>query len=185
MDLSPELDLKVSSRFTTSLGAESDRNRNDVQYFGTFTDAAGAAALHLRPPGAADAEPHLAAGLHLHADHVAPDLRLALHLQGDLHRRARSRPTPAAARTSTRYRPYADPAVAAKAGGFNFQQFRSNVVFRWEYRAGSTLFLVWSQGRQGLESAEGTQGFGRDLQDLFGRRAADTFLIKLSYWLAR
>ena len=48
-----------------------------------------------------------------------------------------------------RYRPYGDPAVADDPGGFNFQQFRSNVVFRWEYRPGSTLFLVWSQGREG------------------------------------
>ena len=42
IDLSPELDLKVSSRFTTSLSAEYNHNRNDMQYFGTFTDAAGA-----------------------------------------------------------------------------------------------------------------------------------------------
>ena len=40
--MSPELDLKVSSRFTTSLSAEYNHNRNDVQYFDTFTDAAGA-----------------------------------------------------------------------------------------------------------------------------------------------
>ena len=31
---------------------------------------------------------------------------------------------------------------------FNFKQFRSNFVMRWEYRPGSTLFLVWGQGRE-------------------------------------
>ena len=30
---------------------------------------------------------------------------------------------------------------------FNFRQFRSNLVVRWEYLPGSTLYLVWSQGR--------------------------------------
>src|SRR5207244_5838194 len=39
--LSPELDLKVSTRFTTSLSASYEHNRNDTQYFGTFTDSAG------------------------------------------------------------------------------------------------------------------------------------------------
>ena len=89
---SPELELKVSTRFTTSLSATYERNRNDTQYFGTFTDSAGAAALHLRPPGAEDPEPHLAPGLYLHAEHLAPGLRVTLHLQGDVHRRAGDRP---------------------------------------------------------------------------------------------
>ena len=52
------------------------------------------AALHLRPPGAADAELHLAAGLHLHAQHVAPGVRLPLRLQGHLQRRAGDRRAP-------------------------------------------------------------------------------------------
>ena len=28
---------------------------------------------------------------------------------------------------------------------FNVQSFRSNLVLRWEWRAGSTLYLVWQQ----------------------------------------
>ncbi|MGH7535554.1 MAG: DUF5916 domain-containing protein, partial [Gemmatimonadales bacterium] len=39
--LEPELELKVSTRFTTTLSASYERNRNDIQYFGTFTDPAG------------------------------------------------------------------------------------------------------------------------------------------------
>ena len=41
LELEPELELKVSTRFTTSLSASYERNRNDTQYFGTFTDSAG------------------------------------------------------------------------------------------------------------------------------------------------
>ena len=106
-------------------------------------------------------------------------------------RSSRRGPTPTCARsrtrgpprTTARYRPYTDPAVASQPTGFNFQQFRSNVVFRWEYRAGSTLFLVWSQGREGSSPVEGSDNFRGNLGDLFSRRANDTFLVKVSYWL--
>ncbi len=33
---------------------------------------------------------------------------------------------------------------------FNFVQFHSNLVARWEYKPGSELFLVWSQGIEEL-----------------------------------
>ena len=84
-----------------------------------------------------------------------------------------------------RYRPVRRPGGGRGSGGFNVQQFRSNVVFRWEYRPGSTLFLVWSQGREGSDPIEGERSFRGDLGDLFARRADDTFLVKVSYWLTR
>ena len=92
--------------------------------------------------------------------------------------------TPRAADFASRYLAYADTAVN-KPGGFNYKQFRSNVVFRWEYRPGSTLFVVWSQGRQGSTSVEGTRGFGGDIGDLFTLRPDNSFLVKLSYWINR
>ncbi len=91
--------------------------------------------------------------------------------------------TPRAADFASRY--VVDTVVADNPGGFNYKQFRSNVVFRWEYRPGSTLFVVWSQGRQGSVGAEGTRGFGGDLNDLFDLRPDNGFLVKLSYWINR
>ena len=35
---------------------------------------------------------------------------------------------------------------------FNVRSFRSNVVLRWEYRPGSTLYLVWQQDRRVSEA---------------------------------
>jgi hypothetical protein len=90
-----------------------------------------------------------------------------------------------AASYQARYQPYGDPAVADDPGGFNIREFRSNTVFRWEYRPGSALFLVWSQGREGSSDVEGTNSFRGDLGDLFRQRANNTFLVKLSYWFAR
>jgi hypothetical protein len=67
---------------------------------------------------------------------------------------------------------------------FNFKQFRSNLVMRWEYRPGSTLFLVWGQGReQGNQDLGNFRGW-RDYQNLFSAHPANTFLIKASYWFS-
>lgn len=66
---------------------------------------------------------------------------------------------------------------------FNFQQFRSNLVVRWEYRPGSTVFLVWSQGRTGTSPAGGFS-FRDNLNDLFNVYPDNVFLIKLSRWLS-
>lgn len=66
---------------------------------------------------------------------------------------------------------------------FNFQQFRSNLVVRWEYLPGSTVYLVWSQGRTNSTS-EGLFNFGNNLHDLFNVVPHNVFLIKLSYWFA-
>lgn len=65
---------------------------------------------------------------------------------------------------------------------FNFRQFKSNLVVRWEYLPGSTLFLVWSQGRTD-SATDGTFTYANDIRDLFQKQAHNVFLIKLSYWL--
>jgi hypothetical protein len=66
---------------------------------------------------------------------------------------------------------------------FNFRQFRSNLVVRWEYSPGSTVFLVWSQGRTSYDS-NGIFKYGSDMKDLFGINPHNVFLIKFSYWFS-
>jgi hypothetical protein len=66
-------------------------------------------------------------------------------------------------------------------GGFNFKEFRSNAVMRWEYRPGSTLFLVWQQGRS-MDGSPEAFSFGRDLSNVFDTHPNNTFLVKVSYW---
>jgi len=63
---------------------------------------------------------------------------------------------------------------------FNFFQFRMNLVVRWEYIAGSTLYLVWSQGRTGISSV-GDFSFREGIRDLFSVHPHNVFLIKFSY----
>jgi hypothetical protein len=66
---------------------------------------------------------------------------------------------------------------------FNFRQFRSNLVIRWEYLPGSTLYLVWSQGRTSSDT-NGLFSYGNDLKDLFRITPRNIFLVKFSYWFA-
>jgi hypothetical protein len=63
---------------------------------------------------------------------------------------------------------------------FNFLQFRSNLVLRWEYKPGSAFYVVWSQGRTG-SFQEGDFSFGRDVGRLFDAHPENVFLIKFSY----
>ncbi|UCF65442.1 MAG: carbohydrate binding family 9 domain-containing protein [bacterium] len=66
---------------------------------------------------------------------------------------------------------------------FNFKQFRSNLVVRWEYRPGSLVYLVWSQDRT-VEDEYGDFSYRRDLRNLFGSIADNIFLVKFSYWFS-
>ena len=67
-------------------------------------------------------------------------------------------------------------------GGFNFKQFNSNAVVRWEYRPGSTLFFVWQQGRFQDQLNRGTFEFDRDYRDLFRAHPVNTLLVKATYF---
>jgi hypothetical protein len=63
---------------------------------------------------------------------------------------------------------------------FNVQEFLSNLVIRWEYNPGSSVYLVWSQTRDGYNPS-GTMDYFDDMGDLFHYRPHNVFLIKFSY----
>lgn len=63
---------------------------------------------------------------------------------------------------------------------FNVREFLSNLVIRWEYNPGSSVYLVWSQTRNGF-NPDGTMEYFNNLGDLFSYRPHNIFLVKLSY----
>ncbi|MDE0396022.1 MAG: DUF5916 domain-containing protein [Gammaproteobacteria bacterium] len=75
---------------------------------------------------------------------------------------------------------------------FNFRSLLGNAVLRWEWRPGSTLFLVWQQSRTGRVRRPGTAGsepggigdfdLRRDSEELFRIRPDNIFLLKVNYW---
>lgn len=63
---------------------------------------------------------------------------------------------------------------------YNAYFFLSNLVYRWEYKPGSTVFLVWSQGRNNYTN-KGVFSADNNLKDVFNIYPNNVFLIKWSY----
>lgn len=78
------------------------------------------------------------------------------------------------------------PAVAFRVADPNFtvRSLRGTAVLRWEYRPGSTAYLVWTQQRAG-RSAGGTFDLGPASSALFRDRPDNVFLLKMTYWIGR
>jgi hypothetical protein len=66
---------------------------------------------------------------------------------------------------------------------FNFSQFRSNLVFRWEYRPGSQIYFVWSQDRTNY-IIPGNNSVSQSMGDLISVYPNNIFLVKFSYWFS-
>ena len=180
----PELDYKVMGRFSTAFQVNWERNVADDQWFGNFADSAGThyTFAHLN-------QTTTSATVRLNYT-FTPTVSLQAYVQpfvskGEYSDVRQLSATPRAARYDDRYAPYDNPSVTSNPGGFNFKEFQSNLVFRWEYRPGSTLFVVWNEGRQGYVPAQGNTNFGGDVRELFTLHPANTLLVKMSYWLNR
>ena len=67
---------------------------------------------------------------------------------------------------------------------YNLKSLRLQTVFRWEFRPGSTLYVVWTEGRRD-EELPGQFDFGRDARRLFNSPSDDVFAVKVAYWFGR
>jgi hypothetical protein len=178
----PELDFKMAGRFSSAIGVNWDHNVRDNQFFGRFTTAGVThyTFAHLD---------QTTTSMSLRFNYTfSPNLSLQTYAQPFVSKGTYSNvrqlsATPRANAYEDRYAAYANPSVTANPGGFNFKQLASNVVMRWEYKPGSTLFVVWNQGRQGFAPQQGTNDFRGDVNDLFSLHPANTFLVKVAYWL--
>jgi hypothetical protein len=66
---------------------------------------------------------------------------------------------------------------------FNFQEFRSNFVLRWEYKTGSTFYFVWTNTSSSYEDV-----YNPSIIDSFKNiskvKSQNAFMLKLSYWFS-
>ncbi len=114
------------------------------------------------------------------------DASLELYLQpyltvGD-YRNARELTRP----DSYDFRPY--EGLDAAGRDFTYGAVNLNLVYRWEYRPGSTLYLVWAHSREGFDQREwhatpGEFENGLALDPLADNEAENRFMVKVSYWL--
>lgn len=70
--------------------------------------------------------------------------------------------------------------VALGNPNFSVMQFRSNMVLRWEFVPGSTLFLVWSQSDNN-STTQGIFNFENNYHTLITTKPTNIFLVKFSY----
>jgi len=66
---------------------------------------------------------------------------------------------------------------------FNFHEFRSNLVAKWEYNPGSFIYLVWSSDRSGYNKLSDAS-FGESVGYLGDALPNNIFMIKLNYWFS-
>lgn len=76
------------------------------------------------------------------------------------------------------------PSFSIGRPDFTFASLRGTAVFRWEYRRGSTLYLVWTQNRASSVN-DGTFAPGASFDRLLSGAGEHVFLLKASYWLSR
>jgi hypothetical protein len=179
--LSPSVNLNLSTRLQANLGASFSRERNNTQWYDNII--AGGVTHHVFA--------HLdqrTVSMNARINYAAtPDLTFEFYGQPFV---AKGRytdvrevsATPGAADYDARFTPYT--LAPNRSTEFHVAQLRTNAVLRWEYRPGSTLFLVWAHGRQERASEFGNRSWSRDYRSLLSQHPDNTFLIKIAHWLA-
>jgi hypothetical protein len=212
LTVSPSVSLKPSPRVLLSLSPSWDRSRTPQQYVASAADAAVPAGFAGRRYLFAHIEQTTVAMNTRLNTTFTPDLTLELFAQPFLAsgrysnfkefvgtRTDRMRvfgrdvgtvtPTVGPGGHVDAYRIDPDGAGPAAAitldnPDFNIRSLRGTAVMRWEYRPGSTLFLVWTQERSGSDGY-GNFDFGRDRAALFRDRPTNVFQVKATYWIGR
>ena len=184
VSLSPSLTIRLSTRFEANVGASVENVDSYAQWYDNFTDPDGASTHH-----AFARLDQRTLSMSLRLNYVAsPDLSLEFYGQpfvstGTWSDFRELSDTPTASRLADRFQPFTPPAGSPDA--FRFAQLRTNTVLRWEYRPGSTVFVVWAHGRRDDSDVRSDRSWTREYRDLFELHPDNTFLIKVAYWLNR
>ena len=182
--LSPYMNFRLSPQFQMELGTGFSNDHNNTQWYGNFTDALGTthySFAHLE---------QRTTSMSVRLNYTAtPNLTFEMYGQPFSARGTYSdvreiSATPGANSYDARFQPYTAPAGAQTQ--FKVTELLSNSVVRWEYRPGSTLFVVWQHGREGPGPNDRFgQSWTQDYRELFALHPDNTFLVKVAYWLSR
>lgn len=175
LELNPSVTVRPSTALTIEPGLSWSRNRSATQWVEQVEAADGPHYVF----GAIDQK---TLGLTLRVNYaIGPTLSLQVYAQpfvsAGAYRDYKELVDGRAARFGDRYRPFA----YGGAADFRYSSFRTTNVLRWEYRPGSTLFVVWQQGREDVVD-RGDFSFGRDVRGIFSAPAQNVFLVKMAYW---
>ncbi|MEO8192733.1 MAG: DUF5916 domain-containing protein [Gemmatimonadales bacterium] len=177
----PYLTFRAASNITMELGGRYQRNKDNTQWYGNVGSVGSPTAHYLF----AHLDQHLLSFQTRLSVTATPNLSLQFYGEPFVttgnYTNVRELDAPRAGSYDARFKPYQ---LASAPEGFNEKQLRSNMVVRWEYKPGSSLFVVWSQGRDQGDRNLGDFSPRRDYADLFAARPDNTLLVKASYWIS-
>lgn len=75
------------------------------------------------------------------------------------------------------------PVSRIKNPDFNYHEFSSNMVGRWEFRPGSTLYLVWTNTRSEYAD-QYDQSILKSFGNIWNVKSQNVFMVKFSYWFS-
>ena len=181
--LDPYIRFRPATQFQLTVSAGFGRNNNNTQWFGNFTDVGGVTHYTF-----AHLEQHTTSMSVRMNYTMTPNLTLEVYGQPFRARGVYSdfrevSATPGAEDYDARFQPYTPPTSAPTQ--FKVTELISNSVLRWEFRPGSTLFVVWQHGREGPGPNDTfRQSWMRDYRELFELHPDNTFLVKVAYWFS-
>jgi len=171
-EVSPRVAWRPSSAVSAELGARWTHNLNDAQWVGDRPQQGRSRYVFGR----------------LRQRTTALTARFTLTLTPELSLQLYGQPFVSVGRyqaykalvdgRAERYQDRFEPALDQPSADFGVLSFRTTNVLRWEFKPGSTFFLVWQQGREGAGPA-GEVG----LRDTFHVAGTSTVLVKLAYWM--
>ena len=182
----PEIEFRLSSRFSASLGYSYSRNADDKQFYRSYGEV-GNDTTHYTFARLDQTTTGVNTRLNFTA---TPNLSFQFYGEpfntNGTFANWKELADPRAESYADRFRSYRSG--GGVFDGFNFRQFRSNMVARYEYRPGSTLFVVWQQGRSnfltpGDPEYKAEYRISRDYDSPFRDHPNNTFLVKWSYWI--
>lgn len=186
-NVEPNVNFRVASRFSMSVGPSFSHDVNDTQYYDTYGDPLQDSTHYTF---ARLDQKTLSITTRVNVT-FTPALSLQLYAQPFIssgeYTNLRELDDPRAASYDARYKRYlvrdAKGAwVQPTPDSFNYKELRSTSVLRWEYRPGSTIYLVWQQGRSQDGVDPGSFRLRRDIGNLFAAHPDNTLLIKASFW---
>jgi hypothetical protein len=205
-----QLDLRPAPSWDLRISADWERARSAAQFLDSEGDPLAERTFGRRYIFADLVETEVSLGMRANVT-FTPALSLELYARPFLGSGQFGRPKELVAPRTFRFASYddigtvtedddewlIDPDGAGPAEEFSLDRedftevsLRGNAVLRWEWRPGSTLFLVWQQRREHeREFADLTDGranlrFRRDLTTLGRSRPENRFMVKVSYWIS-
>ena len=181
----PSVTMTASSSLLITLGVHYDLNVDYTQWVGNYfvgTDSAAYTFGYLQ-------QNTMAATVRVDAT-FTPRLSLQFYGQPYIstgnYQNWRNLTQPRAHDYAEQFTPFSMPDSSVSQFDFDYQQLNINTVLRWEYRAGSSVYLVWTHGRNLYQQGNQYQGFSpaADAQSLVSIHPMNTFLIKVSYWMS-